>query len=468
MSPDNPFLAVDRQIVGDVYTTTEAMDNLTVLCDEFGSRFAGTEGERQAAEFMKSKLEEYGLSNVHTEPVEYTGWRRGQVQFEIVSPVQRPIPCITLPHSPPANLQGVVIDMGDGAPDDFDERAQEIKGKIVLTNSNVRPKDSDRWIHRNEKLGHSLMAGATGFIFVNHYPGYGPATGGIGHGDQPSLIPGIAVSKEDGAYIQRLIERKGEVQVRLTSSDQIEPMVSWNVVGELPGQKGPEQVVMLGCHYDGHDISQGAADPASGTVAVMEAARVLAKYADELPYTVRFVLWGVEEIGLLGSADYVRRHQDELDNVRFYLNMDMAGAIEHKGIILNEWPELEPLFQAWRREMALEFGVEQSVSAHSDHYPFLKAGVPTGAIGRVGPKASGRGYGHTMYDTLDKVNLTGLREASVLAARLALRLASEQEWPVGRRSQDDVKALFDGPDYREEAEFRARLDAFYRETQNQG
>ncbi len=458
---NNPFLAIDQQIVGDIYTSNELMDNLTILCDDFGSRFGGTPGERQAAEFMRDKLIAYGLSNVHLEPIDYIGWRRGTATLEITSPIQKTIPCITLPHSPPAQLEGVLVDMGDGAPDDFEERANEIAGKIVLTNSKTDPGDGKRWVHRNEKYGRSILAGATGFIFINHYPGFGPATGGIAPdkgGAAP--VPGISVSYEDGTFLQRLIKRKGEVSIRLTSNDVIEPMVSWNVVAELRGQVDPNQIIMLGCHYDGHDISQGAADPASGTVALLEAARTLAKYAPDLAYTVRFVLWSVEEIGLFGSTQYVKKHKDELDQIRFYLNMDMAGAIDPKDIVLNEWPDLAPIFEGWRAEMALEFDVGQSVSAHSDHFPFLMAGVPTGGINSVKPKLGGRGYGHTKYDTLDKVNIRSLREAAVLAARLALRMANKEIWPAAKRDQDAVAALFDKPEYREEAALFARVNAF--------
>lgn len=464
MPTNNPFLTQDQQIVGDVYTSTEAMDNLTILCDDFGSRFAGTEGERQAAEFMKAKLEEYGLSNVHLEPVDYTGWTRGEARLEIVSPIHKVIPCISLPHSPPADLEAVIVDMGDGVPADFDERADEIKGNVVLTTSVVSPGDLKRWIHRSEKYGRSILAGAVGFIFVNHYPAYGPATGGIGFEGKEALIPGISVNLEDGRFIQRLIKRKGEVKIRLTTTDRCEPMTSWNVIGDLPGTKTPETVVMFGCHYDGHDISQGAGDPASGAVAVMEAARVLARYANSLPGTVRFVLWGIEEIGLLGSKHYVKAHADELSHIRFYLNMDAAGMVVDKGIVLNEWPELKSIFEAWSEEMALEFEVGQSVSAFSDHFPFFMAGVPTGGMQQVRRGLGGRGYGHTRYDTLDKINLTSLREASVLAARLALRLASADHWPVSQRDPQEVLKLLDSPDYREEAEFRKQLTAFYAEV----
>ena len=463
---NNPFLQTDREIVGDIYTSNELMDNLSVLCDELGSRFAGSQEEKQAAEFMKTKLEAYGLTNVALEPVQYDGWQRGDVQLKIVSPIEKSIPCITLPHSPAVDLEGQVIDLGDGAPEDFDKHAADIAGKIVLTNSVVFPSGSKRWIHRNEKYGRALLAGAVGFIFVNHYPGFGPATGGIGP-DRPesgaALIPGISVSLEDGAYFQRLIRRNEQVKIHLTSTDINKPVTSWNVIADLPGKSEADSVVMLGCHYDGHDISQGAADPASGTVALLEAARVLAKYAAGLPYTIRFALWSAEEIGLIGSSQYVMKHEGELNHIRFYLNMDMAGAITPKDIVLNEWPDLAMLFEGWRDDMALEFGVGQSLSAHSDHYPFMVAGVPTGGIGSLNSSSSGRGYGHTMYDTVDKVEMRSMREAAALAARLAIRMASEEKWPAERRSAQMVEDVLDSPDYREETEFSTKVRAYYQE-----
>ena len=107
----NPYLQTDRQIVGDIYTSNELIDNLSVLCDEFDSRFAGSEEERKAAQFMKGKLEAYGLQHVTLEAVNYGGWQRGDVKLNIVSPIQKEIPCITLPHSPPVDLEGEIIDL---------------------------------------------------------------------------------------------------------------------------------------------------------------------------------------------------------------------------------------------------------------------------------------------------------------------------------------------------------------------
>ena len=84
MSNNNPYLNIDRQMVGDIYTSNEVMDNLTVLCDDFGSRFPGTPEERKAAEFIAESFDRYGLKNSHLEPYPYAGWRRGEATLEIL------------------------------------------------------------------------------------------------------------------------------------------------------------------------------------------------------------------------------------------------------------------------------------------------------------------------------------------------------------------------------------------------
>jgi Zn-dependent M28 family amino/carboxypeptidase len=461
---ENPFLETDRRIVGEIYTGDEMSENLEALCDGLGSRFAGSEEEAEAAQFLAEKMREYGLASVRKEAVTYTGWVRGDVSLHILEPVESEVACITLPHSPPVDVTAEVVDVGDGSPEDFEAMAEELAGKFVLTNSVTYPGSSKRWIHRNEKYGRALLAGAAGFIFVNHYPGYGPATGSIGQDEPqcgPGAMPGISVSYEDGAYLQRLLARHGRLRLYLKSDDQFTQATSWNIIGDLPGSAEDGEVVMLGCHYDGHDIAQGATDPISGTVALLEAARVLAKYAPSPAHTIRFAHWSAEEIGLIGSTQYALAHETELERIRFYLNMDGAGAIETKDIILNEWPDLAPLLASYRDQMALSFGIGQSLNAHSDHYPFMVAGVPTGGIGSVKADTGGRGYGHTRYDTVDKVERRGLREAAALAARLALRMAEEKSWPVGRRSQAAVREILDSPDYRAEQALTAEVRAFY-------
>ena len=140
----NPYLSLDQQMVGDIYTSREVMDNLTVLCDDFGARFSGTPEERQAAEFICDRFQRYGLQGARLESYPYAGWSRGGAKLKISSPIDRSIPCISLPYCPAASVKAELISIGFGAPDDFGRLSSQIEGKIVLASSASSP-DLGRW-----------------------------------------------------------------------------------------------------------------------------------------------------------------------------------------------------------------------------------------------------------------------------------------------------------------------------------
>ena len=123
---------------------------------------------------------------------------------------------------------------------------------------------------------------------------------------------------------------------------------------------------------------------------------------------------------------------------------DLAQNMQNptKGVIINQWPALEPLFDEWADQMTdLHYG--QSAHAFSDHYPYLVEGLCTSYIGNPRGKFTGRGWGHTRFDTLDKIDIRNLRAASSLAARVTLRAANAEEWPVSRRPRADVETMMD-------------------------
>jgi len=78
-----------------------------------------------------------------------------------------------------------------------------------------------------------------------------------------------------------------------------------NIAVELPGREHPERVLIVGAHFDAVPASPGADDNGTGTAALLEIARVLRGVAMER--TVRLIFFNLEEPGLIGSSDYVRR-----------------------------------------------------------------------------------------------------------------------------------------------------------------
>jgi len=344
--------------------------------------------------------------------------------------------------------------------------ADRLQGGVAMVGS-TPPRGLHRTVHRSEKYQRSALAGASAFLYVNQYPGYGPETGSIAN-DREALIPGIGISYESGEMLRRLQRRHGQLTLRIETTDRCHPVTALNVVAELPGRTRPDEWVLVGCHYDGHDIAQGAHDPASGAVALLEAARVLGRHAAEhVGCGIRFVQFSAEETGLIGARRYVTQHAEELDSIRFMLNLDAAGGPGPKGLVVNRWRELDPFWERCRREMAADLPAGQRTSAFSDHFPFFQEGVPTAMMSDPNGVNTGRGFDHTAYDTVDKVRITDLREAAAVAARLALRISREEPWPVTRRSRAAVEELVAAEPALEGQAVRAAMEELYRARERQ-
>lgn len=443
------LLALDRQLIGDIWTSDEAYQNLARLCDDIGNRWAGSASEQRAAEFLRQRLEGYGLASVHFEPVEYQAWERGEATLQLLAPVDRAFSCIALPYSPAARLDAEVIDVGNGEAEDFERLGTEVRGRIAVSAAETNPvgRQSGALSHRSDKLRRAVDAGAVAFVFVNQNPGLLHITGGIGGpGGAPAPIPGVGVSWETGSTLLRLSRRSSApARLRLTVSGRLFPTTSYNVVGDLPGAELDSELVIAGAHYDGHDISQGALDDGAGTVVGLEAARVLAALpASSLSRRVRFIFFSAEEVGLLGSWAYTAAHEAEASRTRFVLNLDTAG--RGKGgsetLVLTGAPDLVPYFAAHARATKYELPVTHSFNSHSDHFPYALRGIPTATLSSPDNTTTlvGRGWGHTEADTVDKASVRGLQMAAMVTARLLLHVATDREFPGRRRPREEVLA----------------------------
>ncbi|MBS7630292.1 M28 family peptidase [Candidatus Bathyarchaeota archaeon] len=455
---ENPYLDVDKKVLSEIYTSSEPLDNLTILCDVYGSRFAGTPGDKDSVEWMVKKLKEYGIENAHYENYQMPGWIRGPAKLEIISPLERQLECISLPFGIGGEVEGKLVDLGDGNVDIYEKRRDEINENIVMVSSR-NPIGLNRHLHRREKYIRSVLAGAKGWIFVNQYPAYGPQTGGVS-----PIIPAISISYEDGCFLSRLIEREKIVKVRITTTDKNIDITSFNVVCDIPGTSDSKEYVLAGSHYDGHDISQGALDPASGAVTIIEMARVLNMVKDKIKRRIRLVCFGAEEVGLLGSYNYVEQHSSEMEDLRFMLNLDSAARSGKKGIILHDHPELETFMDRIAKEMKADIPYFQRVSPYSDHWPFFLKGVPCGSGGDPEEirTSTGRGYGHTKFDTVDKVELSHLREAAANYARFLIRVANTDEWPARRKTQQEINEFVKKQGYDETVALETRVKNYVR------
>ena len=137
-----------------------------------------------------------------------------------------------------------------------------------------------------------------------------PPRAGNRHVDDALPPPSIALTPEHYNRIYRLVDRDigARVEAEVRTTIYKDDLDSINVVGEIPGTTKADELVMLGGHLDSTAAALGATDNGAGCAVMMEAVRILKALDLPLARTVRLVLWGGEEQGLLGSKAYVKEH----------------------------------------------------------------------------------------------------------------------------------------------------------------
>ncbi|TYL37910.1 peptidase M28 [Natronococcus pandeyae] len=425
-----------NDVVGDAYTSSFHWDVLEDLVD-VGNRMAGQEGERRGAERVREAFEEIGLRNVHLDEFEIDGWWRGDAAMRTSGAHEESFAAdyqvIGLPGTPGDTVEAELVDVGYGRLADFEDA--DLEGKIAMASSET-PDDYGRRLHRMEKYASAVDAGAVGFVFRNHVEGCLPATGEIGYDNRPGPVPAVGVSKEVGHRLLRHSE-DGSLTVELDVDARNERTDSVNVVGEA----GPDtdEVVMVTAHVDAHDIAEGANDNGAGTALVCEIARLLKRVEDDLETRVRFVPFGSEEIGLQG-ASHSAASQDP-SNVKCVINVDGAGNSRNLRVNANEFDALEALFEEVADEFDVPLATGDTISPHGDQWAFVQEGVPASMTSSTSD-SSGRGWGHTHADTLDKLDLRDLRDLSVLIASAAFTAAeSDREFP--QRTREQTREMLD-------------------------
>jgi Zn-dependent M28 family amino/carboxypeptidase len=398
--------------IGETFRSDVGWDHLETLVD-VGSRMAGTEGERRGAEATRDAFAAVGARNARLDAFDLQGWERGS--SSVVAPDEE-LDCIALPRSPTGTVEGELVDMGYGVPEDFNDA--DVAGKVVVVASNAPP-HYDRFPHRREKYYYAVEHGAAGFVFRNHVEGNLAPTGSIGRAGHPiGKIPAVGVSKEVGARLGR--KYAGEA-VELTVEATIDDATSQNVHAEL----GPDtdERVLVTSHVDGHDISEGAADNAAGTAMLVEIANALAGREGVLDTRAEFVAFGAEEVGLCGSA-YHDSVTDEED-VKVIVNCDGVVGGRTLQAFTHTFDELEAALERVVERFDHSVRILPEEGFRGDQWPLVRWGVP-GYFVSGHRDTEGRGYGHTTADTLDKLDSRNLREQAILLTSLVTDLAREE------------------------------------------
>ena len=443
--------AADAQILSEIKEHSEVMENLEHLSDAIGPRLTGSPQLKQANDWTAEMFKKYGLTNVHLEP--YTiahSWTRGAAHARIVWPAEHPLTIASAGWAPstPGVVRGQVVFVEAEKKEDLEKYRGKLKGAIVIAQqpaslSPPKPEDPFNEIDgpmqappppigqpapprpfarfmelaraRNEFYKSEGVAAVLRDSGKPH--GLLNMTGVGGEKFDIGAIPTAFITGEGYRLLFRMLKRGPvEVEIEITNKFSDGPVQVYNTVADLPGSEKPEEVVMLGAHLDSWDLGTGSTDNGTGSMAVLEAARTLAKLNLKPKRTIRFVLFSGEEEGLVGSKEYVKAHTAELDKISGILVHDTGtGRVLTLGLHDNYQDReiVDQVLAPLRELKLLEPTIRRSFG--TDHASFDEAGVP--GFWSVQEGAEYSKTHHSQSDTFDKVWKDDLNEgAQVLAA----------------------------------------------------
>ncbi len=317
-----------ERLIAESQSSDFAWQRLAEVTDTYGPRLSGSIGLERAIEWAVETMKKDGLDNVRKERVMVPKWVRGRESLTLIEPISQPLPMLGLGNSVGTSMNGVIADViVIGSFEELDAKAAQVKDRIVLFNvpfTNYGQTVQSRTTGPSRAARHGALA-----VLVRSVGPVGlrtPHTGSTNYAEDAPKIPAAAIPVEDAERFQRLQNRGVRIRVALKMDAHFEDDAeSFNVIGELTGREFPNELVVIGCHFDSWDVGTGASDDAGGCIVTWEALRLMKTLNLRPRRTVRVVLWTNEENGMRGGNAYRDMHRDELkDHV---LLMESDGGV---------------------------------------------------------------------------------------------------------------------------------------------
>jgi hypothetical protein len=478
------------------------IDDIKILASPMmEGRGAGTKGLDKAADLLEKRYQSLGLkpagSDSYFQPFSViTGARlkpKNHLMVEIgglkkdLKPSQDFVP---FSFSASGSVAGAVVFAGYGATaDEFqydDYTGTDVKDKIVVVlryePAGFAARSGNTGTTRHSQLITKAINarnhGAKAIVLIN---------GKLGDGEEDLLTRfgsvsgpenvGILFVQVKNAVAQSWFQAAGkslaDIQNQINSSDKpasfafpdtlhfsvnvsIETTRATvkNVLAYLPGKT--DEYVIIGAHYDhlgrGNidslapsqigQIHPGADDNASGTAGVLELARLFAPLRGQLQRGILFASFAGEELGLLGSAEWVKEPTLPLDQAVAMLNMDMIGRIKDDKVYIGA-VGTGSTFKAdlEQAQGPSGFKIEYSAGGYaaSDHTSFVSKHIPVLFF------FSGlHSDYHKPSDTWDKINSSGAARLLDLVSNVAVHIADAPERPAFLTVAEDKPSATNG------------------------
>uniref|UniRef100_A0A486XKA4 Carboxypeptidase Q n=1 Tax=Rheinheimera sp. BAL341 TaxID=1708203 RepID=A0A486XKA4_9GAMM len=390
-------------------------DSLTV---EVGQRLAGSKADARAVAWAEQKFNQLGYDKVWSEPFTMQYWERGNASLRVSAPFNQNLVVTALGGSIGTPFDGISAQVAK-----FDSLEQlkaadpaTVKDKIVFINKSMG-KDKLGTFYgsvvgaRAQGAVEAAKLGAKAIIIrsvgtsINRFA----HTGIMRYSDDVTRIPAAAISVPDAIQLEKMLARQPELNLQLQMQNKLPgEVISHNVIAEITGSKKPDEIVLISAHLDSWDEGTGALDDGAG-VGIVMAAGALLKKQGRPERTIRVVLFGNEEGGLVGARAYAAKHAASLNNHVFASESDFgAGRIWRLDTGFGE--KALTFGQHLQQKLAhLNIALGDNTASGGPDVSILKAqGVPVVSLQQDGTDYFD--YHHTPNDTMDKIDPEAMQQ----------------------------------------------------------
>lgn len=455
---------------------TEANENSQLenlaheLMDVVGPRLVGTPQMNKAHDWAVAKYASWGISAENQEWGKWRGWERGITHVDLVSPRVVSLSGMQLAWSPSTTKKGITANLIT-LPEVSDSLAfarwlPNVKDKFVMvsmhqptgrpdynweefaTEESFEKMKSERdalqkeWRENMKNTGYTSRninkaleeSGAVGILQSRWSKAFG-ANKIFSAGTKK--VPAIDLSLEDYGMLYRMVKNGVNPQLKVVSqSKELGTVPTFNTIATIRGKELPNEYVILSAHFDSWDGATGATDNGTGTITMMEAARILKKVYPNPKRTILIGHWGSEEQGLNGSRAFVEDNPNIVAGLQALFNQDNGTGrvvrISGQGYLhaydyMGRWLEAVP--ENITKHIETTFPGTPG-GGGSDYASFVAAGAPGFSLSSLSWSYWNYTW-HTNLDTYDKIVFDDVRNNAILTAILTY-MASEDPQRTSR------------------------------------
>jgi len=436
------------------------------LMDVIGPRLVGTPQMKNAHDWAVKKYAEWGITAENQEWGKWKGWQRGITHIDLVSPRVVSLSGMQLAWSPSTGKKEVTANLialpmvSDSLA--FAKWLPNVKGKFVMVSMNQPTGRPDynweefateesfekmkterdalqkAWRENMKNTGYTSRninkaleaAGAVGIVQSRWSNGFGANKIFSAGTDK---IPAVDVSLEDYGLLYRMVKNGSNPQIKVVAeSTDMGTVPTFNTIATIPGKELPNEYVILSAHFDSWDGATGATDNGTGTITMMEAARILKKVYPNPKRTILIGHWGSEEQGLNGSRAFVEDNPKIVENMQALFNQDNGTGrvvrITGQGFLhaydyMGKWLEAVPSDITKHIETTFP---GSPAGGGSDYASFVAVGAPGFSLSSLSWSYWNYTW-HTNLDTYDKIIFDDVRNNAILTAILTYMASEDSE-----------------------------------------